>query len=190
MTVFHRSLTRSEVTGLQDTTGNAPWILHPQGEPIEGLVAAATSLPAPAVLLIDGSWTEASQMLHVVQRWGRPVRLSLGARSRYWLRNQRGDGNLSTAEALIGFYGSLGLAEAADGLSLHLELQVYAGLRSRGRKVEAEDYLAQSPIRTRLAPFLDRLHQRRPNLATLPSGRGDSEEPPGSATRGASCRCG
>jgi hypothetical protein len=129
-------------------------------------------------------------MLHLVQRWGRPVRLTLGARSRYRLRSQRGDGNLSTAEALIGFYEFLGQAEAADRLRWHLELQVYVGLRSRGRKAEAEDYLAQSPIRTQLAPFLDGLHQRRPNLATLPSGRGDSEGPLGSATHGTSCHCG
>lgn len=186
VTVFHRSLNRSEVPGLQDTAGHAPWILHPQGEPIGALVAPATSLPAPAVILIDGSWTEATQMLQLVQHWGRPVRLNLGARSRYWLRNQKGDGNLSTAEALIGLYESLGLAEAADGLRWHLELRVYVGLRSRGRKAEAEDYLAQSPIRTRLAPFLERLHERRPNLSTLPSGSRDSGGAPGSATHGAS----
>lgn len=168
ITVFHRSLTRAEVPGLPQPGSEAPWILHPRGEPIEGLVGPAATRAAPTVLLIDGSWAESGRMLQVLQGWGRPVRLNLDVVGRYRLREQKGDGNLSTTEALIGLYGALGLAHAADLLRLHLELRVYVGLRSRGRKLEAEEYLAQSPIRTRLGPFLDRLHERRPNLATVP----------------------
>ena len=168
VTVFHRRLTRAEVPGLPQPGSEAPWILHPRGEPIEGLVGPAATRAAPTVLLIDGSWTESGRMLQVVQGWGRPVRLNLDAVSRYRLREQKDDGSLSTAEALIGLYEVLGLAHAADLLRLHLELRVYVGLRSRGRKAEAEDYLAQSPIQARLASFLERLHQRRPNLATVP----------------------
>ena len=175
ITIFHRSLTRDGVQGLPDPTAGAAWILHPRGEPLDGIVAPAGTPPTPTVLLIDGSWTESGRMLQFVQGWGRPVRLTLNARSRYRLRNQKDDGNLSTAEALIGLYEALGLAKAADLLRWHLELRVYVGLRSRGRKAEAEDYLAQSPIRTRLGPFLDRLHARRPNLATLPDVGRDPE---------------
>ena len=171
ITVFHRSLTSAEVLGVPGPAGLVPWILHPRGQPFEGLVGQADVGPATEVLLIDGSWTESGRMLQFVQGWGRPVRLNLDAQSRYRLRDQRGEGHLSTAEALMGWYDALGFGEAADLLRLHLELRVYVGLRSRGRKAEAEDYLSQSPIRTRLGPFLDRLHARRPNLATLPGGR-------------------
>lgn len=170
ITVFHRGLTRAEVLAPPDPAAKPPWILHPRGEAPDDLMAQAAAPDAPEVVLIDGSWTESGRMLQLVQGWGRPVRLNLDARSRYRLREQKGDGDVSTAEALIGLYGALGLAEAAELLRWHLELRVYVGLRSRGRKAEAEEYLAQSPIRTRLASFLGRLHERRPNVASLPDG--------------------
>jgi len=171
ITVFHRSLTRNDALGLPGPVDRAPWILHPRGEPSDGLIAPTDEPRASDVLLIDGSWTESGRMLQLVQGWGRPVRLHLEARSRYRLREQKGDGDVSTAEALVGWYEALGLTEAADLLRLHLELRVYVGLRSRGRKADAVEYLSQSPIRSRLGPFLEVLHQRRPNLATLPLGR-------------------
>lgn len=171
LSVFHPQLARHEVLSPTESPDSPPWILHPRGEPLDDLVRTAQVPAQPSVLLLDGSWTESVRMLQDIQGWGRPVRLTLHSWSRYHLRDQRGEGQLSTAEALIGLYEALGLHDAADRLRLHLELRVYVGLRSRGRKLDAEAYLADSPIRVRLPEVLDRLHERRPNLATLPGGR-------------------
>ncbi len=143
------------------------WILHPRGEPL-----ANVNLPIPdasriQVLLLDGSWNEAGQMLRGVEKWGRPVRLTLAGTSRYWLREQQGEGQFSTVEALLHLLGALGQNEAETRLRLHFELHVYASLRTRGHKALAMEYLATSPIREALPELLERLHARRPNLISL-----------------------
>jgi DTW domain-containing protein YfiP len=147
--------------------GRELWILHPRGEPLANVT---TSLPDAAriqVLLLDGSWNEAGQMLRVVEKWGRPVRLTLTGTSRYWLREQQGEGQFSTVEALLHVLGALGQTEAETQLRLHFELHVYASLRTRGHKALAMEYLANSPIREALPELLERLHARRPNFISL-----------------------
>jgi hypothetical protein len=74
-------------------------------------------------------------------------------------------------EALLGLLGALGLAEAETRLRLHFELHVYATLRARGKKLEAAEYLALSPVRDALPEFLARLNERRPNELTVPAAR-------------------
>lgn len=161
--------------------GRELWILHPRGALLEpGLVDAAD--PARLqVLLLDGSWAEASEMLKQVESWGRCVRLPLAGESRYWLRSQAGPDRHSTVEALRALLEVLGLAEAARLLEGHFELHVYAALRSRGRKREAEAYLAGSPIRGLVPEFLARLQERRPDEPSLPKRAADSGIPPGPA---------
>jgi DTW domain-containing protein YfiP len=140
--------------------GRTVWILHPLGE----------ALPAGArpeelqVLLLDGSWGEAAGMMHAVEPWGRRICLPLAGASRYWLRAQQGAGLFSTVEALIFLYGALGLAEAARRLRLQFELHVYAGLRARGKRAAAEEYLAGSPVREALPELVAALSVRRPRV--------------------------
>ena len=98
-------------------------------------------------------------MLRSVEGRGRCVRLpeaSVGP-SRYWLRDQLGPGQLSTAEALIGVFHALGEHEAAAALRLHFELHVYAMLLARGRREMAERYLGHSPLLTASPAIRDRL---------------------------------
>jgi len=138
------------------------WVLHPSGEPLP-LTATADSVaqPPPTVLLLDGSWRQAGEMLASKHGRGRCVRLSDAATSepsRYWLRNQARPDQLCTAEALMG------VPEAAQRLRLHFELHVYATLRVRGHSELAERYLGHSPLLSDApdAPdALDRLHARR-----------------------------
>lgn len=124
--------------------GRELWILHPQGEPPPEVTDPATL----QVLLLDGSWVQATDMAHAVAPWGRRVRLPLAGDSRYWLRRQAGEGRLSTAEALLYLLERLGLGAAAEALRAQFELHVWATLLSRGRKARAADYLANSPVRT------------------------------------------
>lgn len=123
--------------------GRELWILHPQGD-APPVVAAPTNLQ---VVLLDGSWVQATGMAHAVAPWGRRVCLPLAGDSRYWLRRQAGEGRLSTAEALLFLLEHLGLGAAADALRAQFELHVWATLLSRGRKARAADYLASSPVR-------------------------------------------
>ncbi len=137
------------------------WILHPAGDP-----PAATAGPAasPAeVVLLDGTWRQAGEMLRSVEGLGRRVRLPDAAAepSRYWLRDQPQPTHLSTAEALMGVFRAVGEGEAEQRLRLHFELHVYATLLSRGRREMAERYLGHSPLPTAIPGFLDRLHARR-----------------------------
>lgn len=139
------------------------WILHPRGEPL-----ASVAPPAAArvqVLLLDGSWNEAGEMLRAVEGWGRRVCLPLEGKSRYRLREQQGTGQFSTVEALLSVLSALQQHETEAQLRLHFELHVYATLRARGRKAEATEYLESSPIKAALPEFLDRLTERRPNEA-------------------------
>ncbi len=118
------------------------WILHPQGD-----APPADADPAALqVLLLDGSWVQATDMAHAVAPWGRRVRLPMAGASRYWLRRQAGEGRFSTAEALLFLLDSLGLAATAAELRARFELHVWATLLSRGHKARAADYLRDSPV--------------------------------------------
>ena len=141
------------------------WVLHPSGDPLpEPAATEACGSAAPAVLLLDGSWRQASEMLASMHDRGRCVRLPDAATiepSRYWLRDQAKPEQLCTAEALIGVLKSLDEPEAAQKLRLHFELHVYATLRVRGHRELAERYLGHSPLLTEAPDALDRLHARR-----------------------------
>ena len=140
------------------------WILHPAGE------EPPASTPPPGrlqVLLIDASWSQAGGMLAQVQDWGRRVRLPMRGVSRYALRAQNGEGRFSTFEALLFLLEALGHDEPATRLRLQFELHVYAGLCSRGRKVEAAAYLETSPIRAAFPALLADLARPRPNADAI-----------------------
>ena len=139
--------------------GRELWVLHPLGEPL-----AAEGLPSAEqvqVLLLDGSWGEAAEMMRAVEPWGRRVRLPMEGKSRYWLREQQEEGKFSTVEALLFLLAALGQKDAEAQLRLHFELHVYASLLARGRKWPAAEYLDTSPIKTALPEFLGRLVERR-----------------------------
>jgi len=116
------------------------------------------------VLLLDGSWRQAGEMLASVHGRGRCVRLPAAATSepsRYWLRDQAKPEQLCTAEALMGVLTAVGEPEAAQKLRLHFELHVYATLLVRGHRELAERYLGHSPLLTEAPDALSRLHARR-----------------------------
>ena len=137
--------------------GKALWILHPLGEPLP-----AAELPGGLqVLLLDGTWRQAGDMMRAVEPWGRRVCLPMTGDSRYWLRTQAGEGKFCTVEALIFLLGALGLTTARDQLRLQFELHVYAGLCSRGAKAKAAEYLAESPVRAALPELLEKLSRHR-----------------------------
>jgi DTW domain-containing protein YfiP len=138
--------------------GRPLWILHPRGEPLATL-SPQTNVQ---VLLLDGSWKEASRMLQTVEGWGQRVSLPMTGPSRYWLRGQQGEGMYSTIEALLFLLSALGHSQAETHLRLQFELHVYAGLRARGVKVAAAEFLASSPLREAFPEFLNQLHERRP----------------------------
>jgi DTW domain-containing protein YfiP len=133
------------------------WILHPHGDapPVDCDPARVQ------VLLLDGSWVQATDMVHHVGAWGRRVRLPLEGESRYWLRRQAGPGKFSTVEALLAVYSALGLAAAHAQLRAHFELHVWAALLSRGHKAEAARYLADSPVRTAFPELIARIQTPR-----------------------------
>lgn len=141
------------------------WVLHPSGDPLPPTAPAdSTAQLRPTVLLLDGSWRQAGEMLASMQGRGRCVRLpdtATSAPSRYWLRNQAQPEQLCTAEALMGMLTAVGEPEAAQHLRLHFELHVYATLRVRGHRELAERYLGHSPLLTEAPDALDRLHARR-----------------------------
>lgn len=139
--------------------GRELWILHPRGE----AVPTEADPAAVQVLLLDGSWSEAGSMLEVVGQWGRRVSLPLTGPSRYWLRDAPGAGKYATAEALLGLFATFGLGEAEAQLRLQFELHVYAGLRTRGAKAQAEKFLSTSPLlRAAMPELLAKLGERRP----------------------------
>lgn len=134
------------------------WILHPRGEPLPA-DAAPENLQ---VLLLDGSWREASRMSTDVATWGRLVRLPDSGPGRFQLRTHEHEGKYSTVESLLMLLAALGLTQAEAQLRLQFELHVYAGLRTRGAKVKAEEFLEASPIRAAFPELLAQMHQRRP----------------------------
>ena len=146
--------------------GRHLWVLHPSGDQLPEPTAteASVSQLPPAVLLLDGSWRQAGEMLASVHGRGRRVRLPAMATSepsRYWLRNQVKPEQLCTAEALMGVLKAVGESGAAQQLRLHFELHVYATLLVRGHRELAERYLGYSPLLTEAPDALDRLHARR-----------------------------
>lgn len=150
------------------------WILHPHGEELPVCdITGGTPVPLPEgarklqVLLLDASWAQAGGMLAQVQDWGRRVRLPMSGKSRYALRAQNGDGRFSTFEALLFLLEARGEAEAARRLRLQFELHVYAGLCSRGRKAEAEAYLAESPVKDAFPEVIAEFARKRPNADAL-----------------------
>ena len=140
--------------------GRELWILHPLGEPIPDRGTAGEQ-PAVQVLLLDASWRQAGEMLRAVNGLGKRVCLPAMGPSRYWLRHHPKETHLSTAEALLGIFGSLGDATAAARFRLHFELHVYATLLSRGRRQLAEAYLESSPLQAALPEVLARLEGKR-----------------------------
>ena len=167
--VYQRGNRYFEATGYPADAleaGRELWVLHPTGDPLpEPAVAkAAGPQPPPAVLLLDGSWRQAGEMLASMQGRGRCLRLPATATSepsRYWLRDQAKPEQLCTAEALMGVLKAVGEPEAARQLRLHFELHVYATLLVRGHRELAERYLGHSPLLTEAPDALDRLHARR-----------------------------
>ncbi|HWL15646.1 MAG TPA: DTW domain-containing protein [Opitutus sp.] len=151
-----RGMTADEVR----VAGRELWILQPNGAPMPPAIAPETV----QVLLIDGAWKEASTMAREIRAWGRPVRLAMAGESRYWLRSQQDGGRFSTVEALIFLLRTLGQTEAAEALQLQLELHVYAGLRARGSKTLAEEFLATSPIATAFPELVAQLNVSRPRV--------------------------
>jgi hypothetical protein len=140
------------------------WILHPWGEP---LPAASATEGRPngdriQIILLDGTWRQAGEMLRTVEGLGRCVRLPDAAAepSRYWLRDQPEPTHVSTAEALGHVLHAVGEPEAARQLRLHFELHVYATLLARGKREMAERYLGHSLLLTAARDALDRLHAR------------------------------
>lgn len=162
--VYQRVSRHFPATGLPGDAvepGQVFWILHPSGEPLPAAPAAA-GMPSAAriqILLLDGTWRQAGEMLRAVEGLGRCVRLPDAAAhpSRFWLRDQHGPGHLSTAEALMGVLDAVGEPAAARQLQLHFELHVYASLLARGKREMAERYLGHSPLLTDGRDALDRL---------------------------------
>lgn len=138
--------------------GKTLWILHPRGE-----------LPPPdavpenlQVLLIDGSWKQAADLMRSAHPLGKTIRLPMSGGSRYWLRAQQDEGKFSTIEALLFLLSTLGLHREEQQLRLEFELHVYAGLLARGRPPDARRFLVDSPIRTAFPDLVARLDPWRP----------------------------
>ena len=161
-----RHLFRRETPPTRETIARPDktlWILHPRGEPLP----AAQMPAAMQVLLLDASWPEAARMSQTVAPWGRLVRLPMKGQSRYRLREQQLAGNYSTIESLLFLLGALGLAKEEAQLRLQFELHVYAGLRARGSKVAAAEYLSTSPVREAFPLLLQEFDRIRPDDASL-----------------------
>jgi DTW domain-containing protein len=154
----------SSLTASSLLPGREVWILHPHGDPLPagGGTINTTAHTGPQVVLLDGTWRQAGEMLRSVEGLGRCVRLPHEGleQGRYWLRDQPGPGQLSTAEALVGMLEAVGEHDSARRLRLHFELHVYAMLLARGRREMAERYLGHSPLLTEAGLVLDVLHAR------------------------------
>jgi DTW domain-containing protein YfiP len=157
-----RHLFRRETPPARETIARPKktlWILHPRGEPLP----VSESPSDVQVLLLDASWPEAARMSQVVAPWGRLVRLPMMGPSRYRLREQQLTGNYSTIESLLFLLVALGLTKEERQLRLQFELHVYAGLRARGNKMAATEYLASSPVREAFPELLQDFDRRRPD---------------------------
>lgn len=163
--VYQRVSRSISATGLRADaldSGRPLWILHPCGEPLTAAARSADDAPAavPQVLLLDGTWRQAGEMLRSVEGRGACVSLPDAGKSasRYWLRDQAGPSQVSTAEALMSVLTAMGEPEAARCLRLHFELHVYAMLLARGKRDMAERYLGHSPLLCEAPESLARLH--------------------------------
>lgn len=137
--------------------GRELWILHPQGElPPEDARPETTQ-----ILLIDGSWKQASDLLRTLVGWGRTVRLPMSGESRFHLRTQQGDHQFSTIEALLFLLARFELTAAHDEIRRQFELHVFAGLLARGKRADARNYLETSPARDAFPELIARLDPRR-----------------------------
>ncbi len=136
--------------------GGPLWVLHPAGEPMPAEAPEGLRL-----MLIDGSWKQASGMLSAASGLGRCIRLPMTGVSRYRLRTQAEGGRFSTMEALLFVLAALGAADAERALRLRFELHVYAGLLSRGRAAAAADYLRDSPAAAEWPELIRRLQPAR-----------------------------
>ena len=173
--IYHNQrLPRREEVRAENCTNCTTWILHPRGEPLDEIMRGAGAdvsalLANLQVLLIDGTWAQANDMLRHVDGWGRKVSLPASAladasqsESRYWLRSQHQAGHFSTIEALMGLLNALGFAKESAGLRLQFELHVYACLLARGQKARAAEFLAGSPLREELPDLVGRLRTGTP----------------------------
>ncbi len=133
------------------------WVLHPQGSDMP-----AGNPEAVQVLLLDGAWSQTLAMTRHVGRWGTLIRLPMQGESRFWLRAQHNDDRFSTMEALLFLLEALALTDVATKLRLQFELHVYAGLRARGSKELAAQYLATSPLQPALTGLVAALQTPRP----------------------------
>jgi len=138
--------------------GKNLWILHPLGEPLPAVPPPPSDLQ---VLLLDGTWRQAGELMRAVEPWGRKISLPMTGASRYWLRSQAGEGKFCTMEALLFLLAALGLQMEHAKLRRQFELHVYAGLCSRGAKAKAAEYLAESPVRAAFPELLDELARHR-----------------------------
>lgn len=138
--------------------GKTLWILHPLGEPLPAMHPPPSDLQ---VLLLDGTWRQAGELMRAVEPWGRKISLPMTGPSRYWLRTQAGEGKFCTMEALLFLLAALGLAKEHAQLRAQFELHVYAGLCARGAKAKAAEYLADSPVRAAFPELLDELARHR-----------------------------
>ncbi|PCJ42804.1 MAG: DTW domain-containing protein [SAR86 cluster bacterium] len=150
--------TASHDTQLTAIAGRELLILHPDGKPLP----KRTDLSAIQFLLLDGYWNEARGMSNDLSTRGDFVSLPMHGPSRYWLRGKQEEERYSTAETVVFLLQALGLPEASDKLQVQFELHVYAGLRARGRKDLAGQYLEHSVLRTALPDFINQLNSRRP----------------------------
>lgn len=137
--------------------GRELWILHPQGESAPAGAAAENV----QIVLLDGSWSEASAMAQQLGSRGRRVRLPMNGESRFWLRAQADESRFSTVETLLYLLRHFGLEREHEALRLRFELHVYAHLRARGHKERALEFLKTSPITTAFADLIDQLNVRR-----------------------------
>jgi DTW domain-containing protein YfiP len=138
--------------------GKTLWILHPLGEPLPADHPPPSDLQ---VLLLDGTWRQAGEMMRAVEPWGRRIALPMAGESRFWLRTQAGAGKFCTMEALLFLLAALGREKEHAQLRVQFELHVYAGLCARGAKARAAEYLAGSPLRTALPEVIDGLARHR-----------------------------
>jgi DTW domain-containing protein YfiP len=146
--------------------GKTLWILHQQGDlPPTGAVPENLQ-----VLLIDGSWRQASDLMRSVCTLGKTIRLPMSGESRYRLRAQKDEGKFSTIEALMFLMSTLGLHREEAQLRLEFELHVYAGLLARGRPPDARRFLVDSPVRTAFPDLVARLDPWRPQGDAVPVG--------------------
>lgn len=127
-------------------SGHEMWILHPNGEPWPAEIP-----PRVQLVLLDGTWTQANEMLRTLGGAGRRVALPPPtAPSRFWLRTQHEPGNVSTLEALLLALAAMGRTSERDSLEALFELHVYASLKVRGKKTLAAEYLESSPVKAQL----------------------------------------